>query len=97
MAWEAMAGCVGWEPSARPLALPAQAEPAGPVLVTATTGDPISPQAWSRDVADRLVGSRTLIADVDGHGAFDNSACVAGAVDGYLADGTLPAVGAVCR
>lgn len=97
MAWEAMAGCVGRQPTARPLTLPVVAGPASAVLVTATTGDPISPTVWSRDVAARLAGSRTLIADGDGHGAFDNSACVAGAIDTYLADGALPAAGTVCR
>ena len=96
MAWEAMAGCVGWQPSALPLSLPRHAEPAAPVLVTATTGDPISPATWSRDVAAHLAGSRTLIADVDGHGAFDNSPGVAAAIDSYLADGAVPASGTVC-
>jgi hypothetical protein len=97
MAWEALAGCVGWPPTARPLTLPAVAGPVSTVLVTATTGDPISPTTWSRDVAARLTGSRMLMADGDGHGAFDNSPCVAGAIDTYLADGALPAAGTACR
>jgi pimeloyl-ACP methyl ester carboxylesterase len=97
MAWEALVGCVGWHPSARPPSLPDVAKPASTVLVTATTGDPISPAGWSRDVAGRLAGSRMLMADVDGHGAFDNSPCAAGAIDSYLADGTLPVVGTVCH
>lgn len=96
MAWEAMAGCVGWGPAALPLTLPRHAEPATPVLLTATSGDPISPAIWSRDVAVHLGGSRTLTADVDGHGAFDNSPCAADAIDAYLADGTLPAAGTRC-
>jgi pimeloyl-ACP methyl ester carboxylesterase len=90
LAWEAMAGCVGRRASAPPLRLPRRAKPASTVLITATTGDPISPEPWSRDLAARLAGSRTLIADVDGHGAFDNSPAVASAIDAYLADGTLP-------
>jgi pimeloyl-ACP methyl ester carboxylesterase len=99
MAWEAMAGCVGRDPdpAALPLNLPRESLPAAPVLVTSTTGDPISPAVWSRDVAARLIGSRTLIADTDGHGAFDNSSCVAAAIDAYLAGGTLPAAGTDCR
>jgi pimeloyl-ACP methyl ester carboxylesterase len=100
-AWEAMAGCVGRPASHRadapPLRLPGWANPASTVLITATTGDPISPESWSRDVAARLAGSRTLTADVDGHGAFDNAPCVAAAIDSYLADGTLPAAGTACR
>ena len=100
MAWEAMAGCVGWRPAGRPLTVPQTsdtARPASPVLVTATAGDPISPAVWSRDLASRLAGSRMLTADVDGHGAFDNSPCVAGAIDAYLASGTLPAPETVCH
>jgi pimeloyl-ACP methyl ester carboxylesterase len=97
MAWEAMAGCVGRRPTARPLTLPTAARAASAVLVTATTGDPISPTTWSRDVAAKLAGSRALIVEGDGHGAFDNSACVAGAIDTYLADGALPAAGTLCR
>ncbi|GAA1990918.1 alpha/beta fold hydrolase [Catenulispora subtropica] len=96
LAWEAMAGCVGWSIAAVPPP-PGPAKPASTVLVTATTGDPISPAPWSLDVAAHLVGSRTLIANVDGHGAFDNSPCAASAIDAYLADGTLPASGTVCR
>lgn len=96
MAWEAMAGCVGW-PSARPaLDLPGRATPASTVLITATTGDPVSPYQWSQDVARRLAGSRLLTADIDGHGAFDNSTCAAAAIDDYLSNGVLPVPEAAC-
>jgi pimeloyl-ACP methyl ester carboxylesterase len=96
MAWEAMAGCVGW-PSARPaLDLPGRVAPASTVLITATTGDPISPYQWSQDVAHRLAGSRLLTAGIDGHGAFDNSTCAAAAIDDYLSGGALPGPAATC-
>ncbi|HEV3173095.1 MAG TPA: alpha/beta fold hydrolase [Actinocrinis sp.] len=97
LAWEAMAGCVGWHATQSPLALPGEVNPTSSILITATTGDPISPYAWSRDVADRLDGSRLITADLDGHGAFDDSTCAAAAIDRYLADGTLPAAGTVCH
>ncbi|HEU5427900.1 MAG TPA: alpha/beta hydrolase [Actinocrinis sp.] len=97
MAWEAMAGCVGW-PSARPaLSLPGRVDPASAILITATTGDPISPHQWSQSVAGRLTGSRLLTAELDGHGAFDNSTCAAAAIDRYLADGVLPAPASTCH
>lgn len=97
MAWEAMAGCVRW-PSTRPaLSLPDQVDPASTILITATTGDPISPYQWSQSVADRLAGSRLLTAELDGHGAFDNSTCAAAAIDRYLAYGGLPAAASTCR
>jgi hypothetical protein len=92
-----MAGCVGWHATQSPLALPGEVNPTSSILITATTGDPISPYAWSRDVADRLDGSRLITADLDGHGAFDDSTCAAAAIDRYLADGTLPAAGTVCH
>lgn len=97
MAWEAMTGCVGW-PFTRPLLnLPDRVDPASTILITATTGDPISPYQWSRNVAGRLVGSRLLTADLAGHGAFDNSSCAAAAIDRYLADGVLPAAETTCH
>ena len=97
LAWEAMTGCVGWPSTQPPFTLPAVAHPASSILVTATTGDPISPHRWAEDVADRLIGSRLVTAEVDGHGAFDNSTCAAAAIDGYLADGTVPVDGTVCH
>lgn len=99
LAWEAMAGCVGWPPTATqpPLTLPGRVHPASNILITATTGDPISPYSWSQDVAGRLVGSHLLTAAIDGRGAFDNSSCAAAAIDRYLADGALPTPGTVCE
>ena len=97
LAWEALAACVSHPTSRPPLTLPARVEPASPILVTATTGDPISPHRWSADLARHLTDSRLLTAALDGHGAFDDSACAASAIDGYLADGVLPADGTVCR
>jgi hypothetical protein len=92
-----MAGCVGWPAAQPPLTLPGEVHPASTILVTATTGDPISPYRWSQDVAHRLTGSRLVTAAIDGHGAFDNSTCAATAIDRYLAEGVLPAAGIVCR
>jgi hypothetical protein len=60
------------------------------VLVTATADDPINPSAWAADLAVRIAGSHVLIAAADGHGALDNAPCAAGAIDTYLATGTLP-------
>ncbi|GAA1657609.1 alpha/beta hydrolase [Fodinicola feengrottensis] len=96
IAWEAMAGCVG-QPTAHPYTLPARVRPSSSILVTGTTGDPISPYAWTRSLASDLAGSRLVTATIDGHGAFDNSPCADGVIDGYLANGTLPAANLVCR
>jgi hypothetical protein len=96
IAWEAMAGCVG-RPANQPFTLPARVRPGSTMLVTGTTGDPVSPYAWTRSVATELAGSRLVTAAVDGHGAFDNSGCADGIIDRYLADGALPAADVVCR
>lgn len=93
LAWEAMAACVGAtpDPDQPPFAPPARIRPASSILITATTGDPISPYSWSRDIASRLAGSRLLTVPIDGHGAFDNSPCAAAAIDQYLSGGAPPA------
>lgn len=92
LAWDAYAGCLDWPTRRLPLAatLPAHLHPATAPLVTATTGDPIDPYPWARDVAHRTAGARLLTAPVDGHGAFDNAPCAATAIDTYLSTGRLP-------
>jgi pimeloyl-ACP methyl ester carboxylesterase len=95
IAWEAMAGCVGRQAN-QPFTLPARVRPGATILVTGTTGDPVSPYAWTRSVATELDGSRLLTATVDGHGAFDNSGCADSIIDGYLAGGAPPATNVVC-
>ncbi|WP_084579361.1 alpha/beta hydrolase [Kutzneria sp. 744] len=89
--WDALQSCTGW-PFGPALAdrLPGHVFPASPVLVTATADDPINPSAWAADLGARIAGSHVVIAPVDGHGALDNAPCAAGAIDTYLADGTLP-------
>lgn len=92
LAWDVYAGCLNWPTDRPPLAatLPARLHPATGPLVTATTGDPIDPYPWARDIAGRPAGARLLTAPVDGHGAFDNAPCAATAIDTYLATGRLP-------
>lgn len=95
LAWDSVTGCVGWAAPHPPRPNPPAAGRTPTVLVTATTGDPITPYGWARDVARHLPGSRVLTARVDGHNALDNSTCAAAAIDNYLADGrTAPAT---CR
>ncbi|WP_441248290.1 alpha/beta fold hydrolase [Kitasatospora sp. McL0602] len=98
VAWDVYTGCLGRPNSGPPLAatLPARIHPSSTVLVTATTGDPINPYTWGRDVANRLAGSRLLTADANGHGGLDNSPCAAAAIDTYISTGTLPPPGLHC-
>lgn len=90
--WDALVSCVGW-PKVPSIAdrLPAHATPASPVLITATSGDPINPASWAAELRSHLSGARVLLSQVDGHGALDNAPCAAAAIDGYLSDGALPA------
>lgn len=89
--------CVGWTATpADPLPLPA--DPAGEVLVVGGRGDPVTPYAWSRELAASLTGAALLTAPGHGHVAYGRgSACVDDAVRGILVDGTLPAAGSTCR
>jgi pimeloyl-ACP methyl ester carboxylesterase len=98
VAWDVYTGCLGRPHSGPPLAatLPARIRPSSTVLVTATTGDPVNPYAWGRDVANRIADSRLLTADANGHGALDNSPCAAVAIDTYVSTGTLPPRGLRC-
>lgn len=90
LAWDALAGCAGWPGAHQAPAPHATAAARTAPLVTATTGDPITPSGWARDVAHRLPGARLLTAGVDGHGALDNSTCAAAAIDGYLTGDRVP-------
>ena len=59
--------------------------------------DPATGYAGARAAWRLLTNSRLLSSDSWGHTAYSTSACVTGAVDGYLVCGRLPAAGKVCR
>lgn len=89
--------CAYWpvEPI-RPPAPVASPDGAPPVLVVSNLGDPATPPAEARDVADRLDGTR-LDFDGEGHLSLGESPCVDGAVVAYFDDLTLPEDGTVCE
>ncbi|BCJ49396.1 alpha/beta hydrolase [Actinoplanes sp. NBRC 14428] len=68
-----------------------------PILVVGITRDTAGPYRWSRELAAQLGNARLLTYDGSGHGAYLLDKCVRDAANGFLADGTLPAAGAVCR
>jgi len=79
---------------------PAQihARGAAPILVVGTTGDPATPYAWSKSLAEQLDSGQLLTWEGDGHTAYGRSgACVRRAIDGYLIGGTMPKPGATCK
>ncbi|MCW3813162.1 alpha/beta hydrolase [Micromonospora sp. DR5-3] len=67
-----------------------------PVLVVGNYWDPATNYQGAVSSAALLPNSRLLSSDSWGHTAYGTSACVTGAVDGYLLKGTLPAKGKVC-
>ena len=71
---------------------------AAPILVVGTTGDPATPYAWSKSLAEQLDSGRLLTWEGNGHTAYGGDAsCVNDAVDAYLISGTMPKEGLTCR
>jgi hypothetical protein len=68
-----------------------------PVLVVGITRDTAGPYRWSAELAAQLGNARLLTLDDAGHGAYLLNQCVRDAANTFLADGTLPPRGTVCR
>jgi hypothetical protein len=71
---------------------------AGPIVVVGTTGDPATPLATSRKMADALDDGRLLVVHAEGHTGYAPGACSGDVVDQYLIDpvGKTPADGTEC-
>ncbi len=70
---------------------------APPILVVGTRDDPATPYAWAEELADQLTTATLFTYEGGGHTAYAGGrGCVDGAVDAYLLDGVVPAVGASC-
>jgi pimeloyl-ACP methyl ester carboxylesterase len=71
-----------------------------PILIIGNTGDPATPYAGARAMADALgpgVGVEITYRG-QGHGAYNSgNACVRRAVNNYLLNSTVPNAGTVCR
>jgi pimeloyl-ACP methyl ester carboxylesterase len=73
------------------------AEGAAPILVVGTTNDPATPYVWSEGLAKTLDSGVLLTYEGEGHTAYGRSNdCIAGAVEDYLIDGTVPDDGTTC-
>ena len=71
---------------------------AAPILVVGTTGDPATPYAWSKSLAEQLDSGQLLTWEGNGHTAYGGDAsCVNDAVDAYLISGTMPKKGLTCH
>jgi pimeloyl-ACP methyl ester carboxylesterase len=96
-AW-GLLSCSNWPAASDGLPAPVRAPGAPPILVVGTTGDPATPYAWAQGLAEQLDSGVLLTYDGTPHTAYrKGSACVDGAVDAYLLDGTVPAAGTTCR
>lgn len=65
----------------------------GDVLVVASAGDPLTPPAAVDEASRQMGGAPVLMYAGSEHVAYWSSDCTRFAVDAFLADGTLPAVG----
>ncbi|MET8325881.1 alpha/beta hydrolase [Streptomyces sp. NPDC005181] len=98
LGWGLMA-CTGWPVRGTWNTPDVSAPDAPPILVIGNTGDPATPYAGAKAMADELgkgVGVEITYKG-QGHGAYNSGdACVQKAVGGYLLDGKVPAAGTVC-
>lgn len=86
--------------SAWPVPSPAAPGPADPglppVLVVATTGDPVTPTEGTRSTA-RSLPSATLVSwQGQAHGALPRSPCITDLVTRFLMDASIPQQGTLC-
>ncbi|MFC9908649.1 alpha/beta hydrolase [Streptomyces sp. NPDC127197] len=98
LAWS-MLSCTDWAVQGAADHPDVSAPGAAPILVVGNTGDPATPYEGARKMVQALgngVGVE-LTYRGQGHGAYDSkNKCVQGAVNAYLLDGKVPAVGTVC-
>ncbi len=89
--------CAGVEAEATEPVPTVRAEGAAPIVVIGTTRDPATPYRGAVHLARQLASGVLLTRDGDGHTGYNvGNACVDGAVDGYLLDGTVPGEGLTC-
>ncbi|MEX1008950.1 MAG: alpha/beta hydrolase [Acidimicrobiia bacterium] len=69
-----------------------------PILVVGTTGDPATPYAGAGTMVSRIAGSGLLTFESTEHTAYGSgrSTCIDDAVDAYLIDRVMPALGTRC-
>lgn len=91
-----MLPCATWPAQPSEPARGFVARGAPPILVIGNTGDPATPLANARAVADRLESGVLVVSDIDGHTAYGADSCVTRIVDRYLLDLEVPPSGTTC-
>lgn len=90
-------GCSNWPVPAKRERTPVVAPGSADILVVGTTNDPATPYTWAQTVASTLENGHLVTFQGEGHTAYNKSnACVNGAVDDFLIDGTVPRVDPRC-
>ncbi|HUU61237.1 MAG TPA: alpha/beta hydrolase, partial [Acidimicrobiia bacterium] len=91
--------CERWPVRPEPIP-PVTGSGAGPILVTAVTGDAVIAFESSRELADALWAGALLVVEGFRHGAYQpgrqDRACAVATIDWYLISLTVPADGSVC-
>ncbi|HET9258186.1 MAG TPA: alpha/beta hydrolase [Pseudonocardiaceae bacterium] len=86
--------------SAWPVPSPPQADPQDrgvpPVLVVATTGDPVNPADGVRRAAQALPSGTLVLWQGQAHGGLTRSPCVLDLVTRFLKDASVPRQGTLC-
>ena len=87
--------CSAWPvPSPPPMGAGDGALP--PVLVVATTGDPVTPAEGARRTAESLPSATLVIWQGPAHGALPRSPCMVDLVTRFLMDASIPRQGTLC-
>ncbi len=68
-----------------------------PIVIVGTTGDPATPYSWATALNKQMVTSVLVTRKGEGHTGYADSACVQAAVDAYLVNLKVPAVGTTCN
>ncbi|MFL1379714.1 alpha/beta hydrolase [Nocardiopsis protaetiae] len=89
--------CAHWQRAERP-PTGFTAPDAPPLVVVGTVGDPATPYAWSRELAERLESAVLVTYEGGGHTLYGSGRvpCVEEAVDAYLIGGETPPEGLSC-
>lgn len=86
--------------SAWPVPSPPPATPQGvglpPVLVLATSGDPVTPAEGARRAAQSLPSGTLVVWQGQAHGALPRSPCAVDLVARFLLDASIPQQGTLC-
>jgi pimeloyl-ACP methyl ester carboxylesterase len=87
--------CSAWPvPSPPPVGSGDQVLP--PVLVVATTGDPVTPAEGARRTAQSLPSATLTVWQGQEHGALPQSPCIVDLVTRFLMDASIPKQGTLC-